>query len=80
MNGKIFYIQGGRIRVFQPWTMTQGLERTSRWSIEDLAAELLESPAEIIASAAVLSRPALSQPRSPESERRTRQTRLGRLV
>src|ERR1700722_144319 len=40
LNGKVFYVQGGRIRVFQPWTMTEGLERTSRWSIEDLAAEL----------------------------------------
>jgi NAD(P)-dependent dehydrogenase (short-subunit alcohol dehydrogenase family) len=40
LNGKVFYVQGGRIRVFQPWTMTQGLERQSRWTIEDLAAEL----------------------------------------
>jgi NAD(P)-dependent dehydrogenase (short-subunit alcohol dehydrogenase family) len=40
LNGKVFYVQGGRIRVFQPWTMTEGLERPSRWSIEDLASEI----------------------------------------
>jgi NAD(P)-dependent dehydrogenase (short-subunit alcohol dehydrogenase family) len=41
-NGKVFYVQGGRIRMFQPWTMTDGIERTGRWTIDDLAAELPE--------------------------------------
>jgi len=40
LNGKVFYVQGGRIRLFQSWTMTQGLERPDRWTIEDLATEL----------------------------------------
>jgi NAD(P)-dependent dehydrogenase (short-subunit alcohol dehydrogenase family) len=42
LNGKVFYVQGGRIRMFQPWTLTEGIERTGRWTIEDLATELPE--------------------------------------
>jgi NAD(P)-dependent dehydrogenase (short-subunit alcohol dehydrogenase family) len=40
LNGKVFYIQGGRIRLFQPWTMTEGIERLGRWTIDELAIEL----------------------------------------
>jgi NAD(P)-dependent dehydrogenase (short-subunit alcohol dehydrogenase family) len=40
LSGKIFYVQGGRVRLFQPWSMTEGIERLGRWSIEDLAVEL----------------------------------------
>jgi NAD(P)-dependent dehydrogenase (short-subunit alcohol dehydrogenase family) len=40
LNGKVFFIQGGRVRLFQPWTMTEGLERPGRWTIEELAEEL----------------------------------------
>ncbi|MGO9342948.1 MAG: SDR family oxidoreductase [Acidimicrobiales bacterium] len=40
LTGKVFFIQGGRVRLFQPWTMTEGLEGTGRWTIEDLAREV----------------------------------------
>ena len=41
LNGKVFFIQGGRVRLFQPWTMTEGLERTRRVGpCEDLARQL----------------------------------------
>jgi NAD(P)-dependent dehydrogenase (short-subunit alcohol dehydrogenase family) len=40
LSGKIFYVQGGRVRLFEPWSMTEGIERLGRWSIEDLAVEL----------------------------------------
>ena len=40
LNGKVFFIQGGRVRLFQPWTMTEGIESPSRWTVEDLAREL----------------------------------------
>jgi NAD(P)-dependent dehydrogenase (short-subunit alcohol dehydrogenase family) len=40
MTGKVLFIQGGRIRLFQPWTMTDGVERQSRWTVEELAKEL----------------------------------------
>jgi hypothetical protein len=28
------------VRLFQPWTMTEGLEGTGRWTIEDLARDI----------------------------------------
>jgi NAD(P)-dependent dehydrogenase (short-subunit alcohol dehydrogenase family) len=40
LTGKVFFIQGGRVRLFQPWTMTDGLESSGRWTVEDLAREL----------------------------------------
>ena len=40
ITGKVFFIQGGRVRLFQPWTMSEGLERSERWTVEDLAREL----------------------------------------
>jgi NAD(P)-dependent dehydrogenase (short-subunit alcohol dehydrogenase family) len=40
LTGKVYFIQGGRVRLFQPWTMTDGLEASGRWTIEDLAREL----------------------------------------
>ncbi len=39
-TGKVFFIQGGQVRVFQPWTMTDTLEKSERWAVEDLAEEL----------------------------------------
>lgn len=40
LTGKVYFIQGGRVRLFQPWTMSDGLEGSGRWTIEDLAREL----------------------------------------
>jgi NAD(P)-dependent dehydrogenase (short-subunit alcohol dehydrogenase family) len=40
LTGKVYFIQGGRVRLFQPWTMTDGLEAPGRWTVEDLAREL----------------------------------------
>jgi NAD(P)-dependent dehydrogenase (short-subunit alcohol dehydrogenase family) len=37
LSGKVFFIQGGRIKLFQPWSMNEGVERNSRWTIEELA-------------------------------------------
>jgi NAD(P)-dependent dehydrogenase (short-subunit alcohol dehydrogenase family) len=40
LSGKVFFVQGGRVRLFEPWSLTKGIERHGRWSIEDLAEEL----------------------------------------
>jgi len=40
INGKVFFIQGGRIRLFEPWSMNEGIDRDSRWTIEELAGEV----------------------------------------
>ena len=49
LTGKVFFIQGGRVRLFQPWTMTEGLERTGRWTVDDLARQSCrESPSDVM--------------------------------
>ena len=40
LTGRVLFVQGGEIRVFQPWTMTTTLEKDDRWTIEELAKEL----------------------------------------
>ena len=36
VSGKVFFIQGGTIRLFQPWTMTDRLEQEERWTVDQL--------------------------------------------
>jgi len=40
-NGRVFFVQGGTIRTFQNWTMTDTLERQYRWTVGDLEAEMV---------------------------------------
>ncbi len=39
-TGKVYFIQGGQIRLFQPWTMTDTLEKDDRWTVAELQAEM----------------------------------------
>ncbi len=39
-TGRVFFVQGGTVRLFQNWTMTSTLERDERWSVAELAAQL----------------------------------------
>jgi NAD(P)-dependent dehydrogenase (short-subunit alcohol dehydrogenase family) len=39
-TGRVFFVQGGTVRTFQNWTMTDTLERSSRWTVADLQAEM----------------------------------------
>ncbi len=39
-TGQVFFVQGGTVRAFQGWTMTGSLERSSRWTVADLEAEM----------------------------------------
>jgi hypothetical protein len=39
-TGRVFFVQGGTIRTFQNWTMTDTLERPSRWTVDELKAEM----------------------------------------
>jgi len=39
-NGKVFFVQGGTVRLFQNWTMTTTLDKDERWSVEELAEKL----------------------------------------
>jgi NAD(P)-dependent dehydrogenase (short-subunit alcohol dehydrogenase family) len=39
-TGQVFFVQGGTVRKFQNWTMTDTLEKNDRWSVSELAAQL----------------------------------------
>jgi NAD(P)-dependent dehydrogenase (short-subunit alcohol dehydrogenase family) len=39
-TGQTFFVQGGTVRRFQNWTMTDTLERNDRWMVGELAAQL----------------------------------------
>ena len=39
-TGQTFFVQGGTVRRFQNWTMTDRLEKDDRWDVEELAARL----------------------------------------
>jgi len=39
-TGRVFFVQGGTVRNFQNWTMTESLERDERWTVTELAAEM----------------------------------------
>ncbi len=40
VTGKVFFVQGGQVRLFQPWTMTETIEKDDRWTVAELAAEM----------------------------------------
>jgi NAD(P)-dependent dehydrogenase (short-subunit alcohol dehydrogenase family) len=40
ITGRTFFVQGGTIRLMEPWRMAERLERDDRWTIDDLAKEL----------------------------------------
>jgi NAD(P)-dependent dehydrogenase (short-subunit alcohol dehydrogenase family) len=39
-TGQVLFVQGGTVRKFQNWTMTDTLEKNDRWTVSELAAEL----------------------------------------
>jgi len=39
-TGKVFFVQGGQVRLFQPWTMTETIEKDGRWSVSELETEM----------------------------------------
>jgi NAD(P)-dependent dehydrogenase (short-subunit alcohol dehydrogenase family) len=40
INGKVFFVQGGVVRLFQNWTMTSTLDKRDRWAVAELAEKL----------------------------------------
>jgi NAD(P)-dependent dehydrogenase (short-subunit alcohol dehydrogenase family) len=40
MNGKVFFVQGGNVQLFHPWSLADSLEREARWTVEELAEEM----------------------------------------
>lgn len=42
ITGHVYFVQGGTVRRFQNWTMTETLEKGDRWEVAELAARLAE--------------------------------------
>jgi NAD(P)-dependent dehydrogenase (short-subunit alcohol dehydrogenase family) len=40
ITGRTFFVQGGTVRVMEPWRMGERVERDGRWTIDDLGREL----------------------------------------
>jgi NAD(P)-dependent dehydrogenase (short-subunit alcohol dehydrogenase family) len=40
VTGRTFFIQGGTVRVLEPWHLGDRIERDERWTIDDLATEV----------------------------------------
>ena len=40
VTGKTYFIQGGQVRLFQPWTMTSTIEKQGRWTVDELDREM----------------------------------------
>lgn len=36
-SGRVYWVQGGTIRLFEGWTMTATIERPGRWTVDELA-------------------------------------------
>ncbi|HMK99484.1 MAG TPA: SDR family oxidoreductase [Acidimicrobiales bacterium] len=36
-TGQVFFVQGGQVRLFQPWTMTSTIQKDDRWTVAELA-------------------------------------------
>ncbi|MGH9103390.1 MAG: SDR family oxidoreductase [Acidimicrobiales bacterium] len=39
-TGRVFFVQGGKVQLFQPWTLTSTIERDRRWSVAELESEM----------------------------------------
>jgi NAD(P)-dependent dehydrogenase (short-subunit alcohol dehydrogenase family) len=39
-QGKVFFVQGGTVKLFQGWTMTEGIEKNDRWTVTELETEM----------------------------------------
>ncbi len=39
-NGKVFFVQGGSVKLMTGWAMAEGIERHDRWTVADLESEM----------------------------------------
>jgi NAD(P)-dependent dehydrogenase (short-subunit alcohol dehydrogenase family) len=47
INGRVFFVVGGQVHLFQPWAIIDRIETEGRWTVEDLeiqAAKFAEVP------------------------------------
>lgn len=41
-NGQTFFVQGGTVKLMEPWNMGEGVERDDRWTIDELRDALVK--------------------------------------
>lgn len=39
INGRIFFVMGGEVHLFQPWSIVESLKKEGAWTVEELAKE-----------------------------------------
>jgi NAD(P)-dependent dehydrogenase (short-subunit alcohol dehydrogenase family) len=39
-TGKVFFVQGGKVQFFQPWTLAAEIDKGERWTVDELAVEV----------------------------------------
>jgi NAD(P)-dependent dehydrogenase (short-subunit alcohol dehydrogenase family) len=39
-NGRVFYVQGGKVQNFQNWTLTDEIDKPERWTVAELQKEM----------------------------------------
>jgi NAD(P)-dependent dehydrogenase (short-subunit alcohol dehydrogenase family) len=39
INGRVFFVMGGEIHLFQPWAIIDKIEKDGRWTVEELSTE-----------------------------------------
>ena len=39
-TGRVYFVQGGQVRLFEGWTMTATIEQPGRWTVEGLRAAM----------------------------------------
>lgn len=39
INGRVFFVYGGPVHLFQPWAIVDKVETEGRWTVEDLGLE-----------------------------------------
>ena len=40
VTGKVFFVQGGKVQLFQPWTLTDAIDKGDRWTVAELDTEM----------------------------------------
>jgi NAD(P)-dependent dehydrogenase (short-subunit alcohol dehydrogenase family) len=39
-TGKVFFVQGGKVQLFQPWTLTEAIDKDDRWTVPELEEQM----------------------------------------
>jgi NAD(P)-dependent dehydrogenase (short-subunit alcohol dehydrogenase family) len=39
-TGRVYFVQGGQVRLFEGWTMTATVQQTGRWTVAELAEQM----------------------------------------